>query len=114
MTTPKSTITSALSRRTLIVNGAAMAAVAALPGKSTATQKEETMSTASATQQGGAQAGEKAAIRPFTVPIVSDADLADLRKRISATRWPDKEQVSDDTQGVQLATAQKLARYWGT
>jgi pimeloyl-ACP methyl ester carboxylesterase len=72
----------------------------------------KTMAQTSAT--GGTQAADKNAIRPFQVPTVSDADLADLRKRINATRWPDREYVSDDTQGVQLATAQKLARYWGT
>jgi pimeloyl-ACP methyl ester carboxylesterase len=42
----------------------------------------------------------------------SDEDLADLRRRILATRWPERETVDDDTQGVQLATAQKLAHYW--
>jgi pimeloyl-ACP methyl ester carboxylesterase len=54
-----------------------------------------------------------AAIRPFTFRA-SDEELADLKRRILATRWPGKETVSDDTQGVQLATAQKLARYWAT
>src|SRR5215216_6052692 len=52
------------------------------------------------------------AVRPFTFKA-SEADLQDLRNRISATRWPEKEAVADDTQGVQLATIQKLARYWG-
>jgi pimeloyl-ACP methyl ester carboxylesterase len=52
-------------------------------------------------------------IRPFHVNI-SDADLADLRKRISATKWPERETVKDASQGVQLATTQKLARYWET
>ena len=51
------------------------------------------------------------AIRPFRVNV-PEADLADLRKRIAATKWPDREQVGDDTQGVQLATMQKLAQYW--
>src|SRR5205085_2987313 len=40
--------------------------------------------------------------------------LADLRKRIAATRWPDKETVNDASQGVQLATVQALAKYWAT
>jgi pimeloyl-ACP methyl ester carboxylesterase len=53
------------------------------------------------------------AIRPFTFEV-SDAELQDLRNRISATRWPGKETVTDDTQGVQLDTIQKLARYWAT
>src|SRR6187551_3175973 len=50
-------------------------------------------------------------IRPFHVDI-SDEQLADLRRRIEATRWPSKELVEDRSQGVQLATVQELARYW--
>ena len=50
-------------------------------------------------------------IRPFRVSFPND-DLMDLRKRVKATRWPDKETVSDETQGVRLATMQKLAQYW--
>jgi pimeloyl-ACP methyl ester carboxylesterase len=53
------------------------------------------------------------AVRPFTFKA-SEAELQDLRNRIKATRWPEKETVADDTQGVQLATIQKLARYWAT
>ncbi len=51
------------------------------------------------------------AIRPFHINI-SDEALADLRRRINATVWPDKELVTDASQGVQLATMQKLASYW--
>ena len=51
------------------------------------------------------------AIRPFRVHY-PDETIADLKRRIAATRWPDKEIVSDQSQGVQLATVQKLARYW--
>ena len=54
---------------------------------------------------------EATAIRPFQV-VVSDADLADLRRRILATRFPEREPVPDATQGVQLATVQALAEYW--
>src|SRR3982751_2495808 len=50
-------------------------------------------------------------IRPFTVDI-PQADLEDLRARIAATRFPEKETVDDASQGVQLATMQALARYW--
>ena len=50
-------------------------------------------------------------IRPFRVDV-PEADLADLRKRVAATKWPEREQVADATQGVQLATMQKLAQYW--
>src|SRR6266702_4015050 len=58
-------------------------------------------------------AAEDASIRPFrfTAP---QAALDDLRRRIKATQWPERETVSDATQGVQLATMQKLARYWAT
>ena len=52
-------------------------------------------------------------IRPFRINIPEEA-LVDLRRRINATRWPDRETVRDDSQGVQLATLQELARYWGT
>ena len=52
-------------------------------------------------------------IRPFQFQA-SDEDLADLKRRIVATRWPDRETVNDDTQGVQLATMRKLADYWAT
>ena len=55
----------------------------------------------------------KEGIRPFQMNI-SESELTELRRRIGATRWPDRETVSDDTQGVQLATMQKLARYWET
>ena len=50
-------------------------------------------------------------IRPFQVEISDDA-LADMRRRIAETRWPDKELVADASQGVQLALLQELARYW--
>src|SRR5258708_4104760 len=52
-------------------------------------------------------------IRPFRVNV-PDAALADLRGRLAGTRWPDKETVSDGSQGVQLAKLQELVRYWGT
>jgi pimeloyl-ACP methyl ester carboxylesterase len=51
-------------------------------------------------------------IRPFRVHFPDEA-LADMKRRIAATRWPERETVADRTQGVQLATIQKLARYWG-
>jgi pimeloyl-ACP methyl ester carboxylesterase len=52
-------------------------------------------------------------VRPFRISVPDDA-LVDLRRRIAATRWPDRELVNDQSQGVQLATIQKLARYWAT
>jgi pimeloyl-ACP methyl ester carboxylesterase len=62
---------------------------------------------------GAASAAESGAIRPFRVSI-PDAELVDLRKRVRATRWPDRETVKDQSQGVQLATIRELARYWAT
>jgi pimeloyl-ACP methyl ester carboxylesterase len=56
---------------------------------------------------------DTAAIRPFEVNV-PEAELVELRKRINATRWPEKEPVADQSEGVQLATMQKLADYWAT
>lgn len=52
-------------------------------------------------------------IRPYRIHV-DEAQLADLKKRIAATRWPDKETVNDVSQGVQLAQAQALVKYWGS
>jgi pimeloyl-ACP methyl ester carboxylesterase len=52
-------------------------------------------------------------VRPFTI-VFPESDLADLRRRINATRWPEAETVTDDSQGVRLGLMQELARYWGT
>jgi pimeloyl-ACP methyl ester carboxylesterase len=61
-----------------------------------------------------AAAATKDAIRPFgSINIPEDA-LADLRRRIKTTRWPDRETVNDASEGVQLSTIQELARYWAT
>jgi len=59
------------------------------------------------------QAAEDQSIRPFTFNA-PQAKLDDLRRRIKATQWPEKETVADDTQGMPLATMQELARYWAT
>jgi pimeloyl-ACP methyl ester carboxylesterase len=58
-------------------------------------------------------AADNTTIRPFRVNV-SEEELADLRRRIVATRWPEKETVENQSQGVQLATIQALARYWAT
>jgi pimeloyl-ACP methyl ester carboxylesterase len=71
------------------------------------------MSQSSATHSANEHATDKNLIRPFQVNV-PEADLADLRRRISATRWPERETVTDATQGVQLATMQALAKYWET
>ncbi|MDW6024284.1 epoxide hydrolase [Mesorhizobium sp. BAC0120] len=82
------------TRRELLVATAAVGVVGMLSG---------TQSIAAGSDQ----------MRPFSVSF-PQSDLDDLRRRVAATRWPDKETVTDDTQGVQLATVQKLAKYWAT
>ena len=52
-------------------------------------------------------------VRPFGVEVPEE-ELTELRRRINATRWPERETVTDDSQGVRLAMMQDLARYWGT
>ncbi|MGZ6089792.1 MAG: epoxide hydrolase family protein [Polyangiales bacterium] len=66
------------------------------------------------TQQRTEPAADTTVVRPFQVPTVPEAELVELRRRVEATRFPDRETVSDATQGVQLATVQSLARYWAT
>lgn len=92
--------TSSPNRRAVIAGSAAVAAAAAA---ATAIP-----SAARAALQGGSSA-----IRPFRVRV-PDAEIADMRRRIRATRWPERETVGDQSQGVQLATMQSLVRYWGT
>ena len=83
-----------LDRRTVLAASAAAAASSMMPAQ--------------------AQTGTtRDAIRSFQINV-PDADLAELRRRIKATRWPDRETVSDESQGVQLATMQELASYWST
>jgi len=89
MTAPVSSIT----RRSLLGSAAVAGAVSLLP-----------VSFAIAADDGKA-------IRPFRYKA-SDQQLADLRQRINATRWPEPETVTDSSQGVQYATTRKLARYW--
>ena len=82
------------TRRELVAISAAVGAVSLFPARS-------------------AVAAESNAIRPFRINF-PDAELIDLRRRIAATRWPDRETVKDQSQGVQLAKLQELVRYWGT
>jgi pimeloyl-ACP methyl ester carboxylesterase len=77
------------------------------------TPKEDAMSQTAVSPQSTKLAGDQEAIRPFRVNI-PEKEIADLRSRIAATRWPTKELVKDRTQGVQLATVRELARYWST
>jgi pimeloyl-ACP methyl ester carboxylesterase len=71
------------------------------------------ISAVAAAQSPSAAPTDDKAIHPFHFTASKEA-LADMRKRIAATRWPDKETVDDQSQGVQLATMQALAKYWAT
>jgi pimeloyl-ACP methyl ester carboxylesterase len=82
------------TRRTLLAASVAAGAVSLLP-------------------VGFAAATEDITVRPFKISVPDEA-LVDLRRRIAATRWPDRETVDDQSQGVQLAKFQELVRYWGT
>jgi hypothetical protein len=57
--------------------------------------------------------GEDSTVRAFRVGF-PEAELTELRRRVSATRWPERETVTDDSQGAPLALMQELARYWAT
>jgi hypothetical protein len=70
-----------------------------------------TMTTISGTQERSGQAADTDAIRLFHVNL-PEAELNELRRRIRATSWPERETVTNQLHGVQLATIQKLARYW--
>jgi len=76
-------------------------------------QDKNQMVLSSAAQQSSEQSADKTAIRPFRVSF-SDAELADLKRRINATKWPERETIADESQGVRLATMEALARYWGS
>ncbi|MBB6186642.1 epoxide hydrolase family protein [Rhodanobacter sp. MP7CTX1] len=90
--------------------GAAAAVIAAVPIGMSGLFSERSEAMNAGAQQSVA---DNMAIRPFHMTF-SDAELTDLRRRIKATRWPEKETVTDHTQGVPLATMQKLASYWST
>ncbi|SIT47684.1 putative epoxide hydrolase [Paraburkholderia piptadeniae] len=96
-----------LSRRRFV--GVAAATVAAASLSRLAFAETNQVITEVAQPKGG----DKTAIRPLRVHV-PESQLVDLRRRIKATRWPERETVTDASQGVQLATMQKLARYWST
>jgi pimeloyl-ACP methyl ester carboxylesterase len=81
------------NRRKLLAGSAAVAASSLIPPQ--------------------AYAATTDAIRPFRVDVAEE-QLIDLRRRIASTRWPDRETVTDESQGMQLATMQEIARYWAT
>jgi pimeloyl-ACP methyl ester carboxylesterase len=73
--------------------------------------RRATIATAAQADIGGGGASDT--VRPFRMKF-PDADLAELRRRVQATRWPERETVADASQGVQLTTIQALARYWAS
>jgi pimeloyl-ACP methyl ester carboxylesterase len=79
----------------------------------TATSTDTKTSVASSAATKSRTSTDNAAIRTFTVNIPNE-QLADLKRRLAATRWPDKETVADASQGAQLAQIQELVRYWAT
>src|SRR3712207_858045 len=81
------------TRRSLLASSAAIGVIGLLHGKPV-------------------EAASDHAIRPFRVNVPEE-QLVDLRRRIAATRWPDRETVGDRSQGIQLAKLQELVRYWG-
>lgn len=87
------------------------ASASADSGRNTTVSLVDTVVVAQATPQRAT--AEDPSIRPFKVQV-PQAALDDLRRRIAATRWPDKETVNDPSQGAQLAKLQELVRYWGT
>jgi pimeloyl-ACP methyl ester carboxylesterase len=100
--------TSGVNRRRSLGVAAAIVAASTLVLSVFTTERSEAMN-AVAEHTGS----DKTAVRPFRVNV-PEAELVELRKRINATRWPGKELVADHSQGVPLATVQKLARYWVT
>jgi pimeloyl-ACP methyl ester carboxylesterase len=107
---------SGISRRDLLAMAGVSAGAALLgaPGnaraRSGADAEDFAIRPSHAEPQGG---GGDETIRPFHFHA-AETELIDIRRRVNATRWPERELVSDATQGVQLATTQKLARYWAT
>src|SRR5437879_5326033 len=107
-----------LTRRGFLARSVAAISVSPFVFASPNHAKETTMTTdteAVAVAHGPAkrQAAENSSIRPFSYRA-TDEELNDLRRRIKATRWPEKETVADTSQGVPLVPLQDLARYWAT
>jgi len=85
----------------------------AQPDRSKNSQKEGNMTRSNATQEKREQTTDKNQIRPFRANFPDEA-LVEMRRRIVATQWPEKQTVADESQGVTLETMRELARYWST
>jgi pimeloyl-ACP methyl ester carboxylesterase len=116
---PGGTAASTLVHRTILLICAATGTLLAFTpmmaaaGREEATTKKEPRMETATTQLGRGPSAARDAIRPYQVHIPEEA-LTDLRRRIQATRWPDKETVADRSQGANLADLQELVRYWGS
>jgi len=98
--------------RRKFVGAAAATVVAGPPGLLDVSRRLEAVAE-TLTKAARRTSGAKADVRPFHVSC-PNAQLTDLRRRIKATRWPERETVTDYSQGVKLETMQALAEYWGT
>src|SRR5512145_722274 len=104
-------VTTASALGLLLIASASYAqTVAAANNESTMTSQLQSTTPTSAQPRAAA---EDTAIRPFRIRV-PEAELVELRRRIMATRWPEKETVADHSQGVPLAMVRELARYWAT
>jgi len=103
------------TRRGFLAASAAAGAIGLLPAHLAAAAAAGDARPSQPSNQGDSPMGttDDNAIRPFRINVPEEA-LIDLRRRIAATRWPDRETVADRSQGVPLATIQPLVRYWGT
>jgi hypothetical protein len=108
-----SAVSSSLTWRTVLVTIAAAGAFSLVLLAAPNDAQMVPSADAQASVSGLGAAAEDKAIRPFHSNSPDEA-LVDLRRRIAATRWPDRETVNDRSQGVQLANIQELVRYWGT
>ena len=101
-----------LTRREVVATTVAAGAISVLPGMMSP-QESDAIRPLQARERDDTMATVIETIRPFQVNF-PEADLAELQRRISATKWPEAETVTDASQGVQLATTQALAQYWAT
>ena len=104
---PDNTPLESLSRRRFVSVAAATVAAGSLSQLAFAETNQAITDVASPAS------GDKTAIRPLRVHV-PESQLIDLRRRIKATRWPERETVTDDSQGVPLAMIQEFARHWST
>src|SRR5579883_1408784 len=99
----------ALPRRSFLASAAALGAATMIDPLEACAERSKSMS-----EVLQAVSTDRTAIRPFPHLNIPETELIDLSRRINATRWPSRELVEDNSQGVQLATMRELARYWAS